>query len=334
MTVPGDSPAAEWQPGASLSTLEFTADVRRRVRRYFDATGSLEVVTPVLSCAGPSEPAIEPFDTRATAADGRRWLQTSPEFAMKRLVACYGRDVWQLAPVFRRAEQGQRHNREFLLLEWYRVGQDMDELMQDVSALLRATVGEHPPFDRASVTVSYGDCVRQLTGQWPEALTVESIRSLFAARQRHFPESIQAQELDTALDLLFDTFVVSAFSADCPTFVTGYPPSQASLARLAVDTHGRSVASRFELYAGEVELANGFHELVDAAEQRQRFEDEYAERAEAGQVLPAMDEAFLAALEFGLPECSGVALGLDRLAMVALAETSLDAVMSFSDERT
>ncbi len=324
--------AAPWRPTASLEALEFTAGLRRRVRDYFDASGALEVLTPVMSRCGASDPAIEPFDTRATAEDDTRWLQTSPEFAMKRLLAAYGRDLWQLAPVFRRAERGHRHNREFQLLEWYRVGADLDELMQDVSALLHAVVGECPPFDREPVTVSYGECVKRVTGHWPESLGVSDIAVVFAERDRHFPDSIGADELDAALDLLLDTFVLPDFLTDRPTFITGYPPSQASLARLTHDEHGRDIAARFELYAGEVELANGFYELVDAAEQRRRFEADLSRRHGAGQVTPPLDTAFLAALDAGLPECAGVALGIDRLAMVALAKSRLSAVMSFDDE--
>lgn len=324
---------ADWRAGATLDTLEFTAALRRRVRAYFDATGALEVITPVLSSAGASEPAIEAFDTRATPADGIRWLHTSPEFAMKRLLARDAKDIWQLAPVFRRAEQGHRHNREFQLLEWYRVGADLQALMQDVSALLRAAVGAHSPFATSAQTCRYGDAVRSLTGDWPEALEVADVARYFAEHNRHFPDSIAAQEQDAALDLFFDTFVVPQFAQDALTFVVDYPPSQASLARLTRDMHGRSVAARFELYAGPVELANGYHELLDAREQRGRFEAELAERRAAGQPVPPLDERFLAALEAGLPDCSGVALGLDRVAMVALGAQDLDAVLSFSDER-
>lgn len=328
-----ESDSAHWRPSASLQTLRFTADVRRRVRAYFDESDALEVVTPVMSRCGATDPSIEPFDTRVTDADARCWLQTSPEFAMKRLLAAYACDIWQLAPVFRRAEKGHRHNREFQLLEWYRVGAELDTLMQDVSRLLKAVVGEYAPFDQSPVTVRYGVSIRALTARWPEELTVGAIASVFADHDRHFPVGIGAQELDAALDLLFDTLVVPDFAKDRPTFVVDYPPSQASLARLTRDQDGREVAARVELYAGSVELANGFHELVDATEQRQRFEAELAVRKRQGQVTPPLDEAFLAALEAGLPACAGIALGIDRLAMVALGEPELAAVMSFDDER-
>lgn len=322
-----------WRPSASVEAMEFTAKLRRRVRDYFDASGALEVVTPVMSRYGATESAIEPFDTRVTAEDGQRWLQTSPEFAMKRLLAAYERDLWQLAPVFRRAERGHRHNREFQLLEWYRVSASLDDLMKDVTAMVQSVVGEYSPFDRDPSTLSYGACVQDVTGRWPESLRVSDVAAVFAERGRHFPDSIGMHELDAALDLLFDTFVLPGFATDCLTFVIGYPPSQASLARLSHDEHGREIAARFELYAGPVELANGFDELTDAAEQRQRFETDLIARARAGQVCPPLDTSFLAALEFGLPRCSGVAMGLDRLAMVALGESSLAAVMSFDDER-
>lgn len=326
-------PGRDWRPGASLATLRRAAHLRRRVREHFDATGALEVVTPVLSRAAGPEPSIEPFDTRSTAMDGRYWLQTSPEFAMKRLVAAYGQDVWQLAPVFRRAERGHRHNAEFLLLEWYRVGQDLAALMQDVAELLVRVAGEFPPFDRPPQTRRYGVCVREAAGDWPERLSVADIRDRFENAGRHFPDGVADHEHDAALDLLVDTFVLPELPTDRPTFIVGYPTSQASLARCTLDVDGREVAARFELYAGTVELANGFHELIDAGEQRRRFTEQLAARQADGQPLPDQDEAFLAALEAGLPDCSGVALGLDRLTMLACGLDSLDRVMTFADER-
>lgn len=324
---------ADWGPGATLATLRRAADIRRRIRTHFDATGALEVITPVLSRSAGPEPSIEPFDTRATAIDGHHWLQTSPEFAMKRLIAAHGQDVWQLAPVFRRAERGQRHNAEFQLLEWYRVGCELTGLMADVAALLTRVVGEVAPFDHAPITRRYGSCVREVSGHWPESLGVSDIRDLFARAGRHFPDGIADHEHDAALDLLFDTFVLPRLPVDRPTFVTGYPPSQASLARCTIDEDGRRVASRFELYAGTLELANGFHELTDADEQRRRFAEQLAMRQAACQPLPPQDEFFLAALRAGLPDCSGVALGVDRLVMLACGLDTLDQAMTFADER-
>jgi len=323
----------DWRPGASLETLRRAAALRRGLREYFDLTDALEVITPVLSRSGASEPAIEAFDTRATERDGHLWLQTSPEFAMKRLVAAYGRDVWQLAPVFRRAERGRRHNAEFQLLEWYRVGHDLHALIRDVSALLAYVAGDVAPFDRTPLIRRYGVCVREVLGDWPEHATVAGVRVRFVEAGRHFPAGIGDHELDAALELLFDTFVVPGFDTDRPTFVTDYPPSQASLARCTVDEDGRDVAARVELYAGGVELANGFHELTDADEQRRRFDAELEVRRADGQPVPPLDEAFLAALASGLPDCAGIALGVDRLLMVAIGATSLDEVMSFADER-
>jgi len=323
----------DWRPGASLDTLRRAASLRQGLRGYFDTTGALEVITPVLSRSGAPEPAIEAFDTRATERDGHLWLQTSPEFAMKRLVAAHGRDVWQLASVFRRAERGRRHNVEFQLLEWYRIGHDLEALIGDVCALLKHAVGDAAPFDRTPVIRRYGVCVREVLGDWPEHVTVPGVRARFEGAGRHFPAGIGDDELDAALHLLFDTFVVPRFDTDRPTFVVDYPPSQASLARCTVDRDGRTVAARVELYAGEVELANGFHELTDADEQRRRFESELSVRRANGQPLPPLDEAFLAALSCGLPDCAGIALGVDRLLMVAIGATSLDEVMSFADGR-
>ena len=330
----------DWRPGASLATLERVAEVCRRARGYLDGEGALEVRTPVLSRAATSDPAIESVATAPAGTGPARWLQTSPESASKRLLAAHGRDLYQLAPAFRAAERGRRHNVEFTLLEWYRIGLDLEAMMADVEALVRAAapgaaaaagfpVRPDVPFAR----LSHGELVREVAGEWPERLAVADVARLFAARAAPWPEAMDADDPDAAIDLLFDEFVLPILPVDRMAFITGWPASRASLARLGTDDHGRRVAARFELYAGPLELANGYHELGDAAEQRARFEADLARRARLGLAAVPLDEPLLAALEAGLPDCSGVALGIERLVMALAGIDDIDAVLAFSDAR-
>lgn len=322
-----------WRPGATLATLALAADVRRRLRARMDAEGVLEVVTPVASRAGTSDPAIESLVTVATTAEPARWLQTSPESASKRLLAAHGADVWQLAPVFRAGERGRRHAVEFTLLEWYRTGFDLEAMMADVETTVRAVSDGHPAAREAFGRLSHGELVREVADDWPEALDVARVAALFRRRGRSWPAGMDGDDPDAAVDLLFDEFVLPRLPPGRMVFVTGWPASRASLARLTEDRHGRSVAARFELYAGDLELANGYHELTDAAEQRRRFEADLERRARRGQPAVPLDEPLLAALEAGLPDCAGVALGFERLLMVLAGIDDIDAVMAFADAR-
>ena len=329
----GAERAIDWRPGASLAALELAADARRRVRAHMDACGALEVATPVASHAATSDPAVESLSTVATRTDPTRWLQSSPESASKRLLAAHGRDLWQLAPVFRAGERGRRHNVEFTLLEWYRVGFDLGAMMDDVEALVRRVAGPPAGDDGPFARLSHGTLVREVAGDWPERLSVSDIEALFRARGASWPRGMDEGDPDAAIDLLFDEFALQMLPTDRFAFVTGWPASRASLARLETDPHGRTVAARFELYFGDLELANGYHELADEAEQRARFEADLARRATLGLAPVPLDEPLLDALAAGLPDCAGVALGFERLLMVLADVDDIDAVMAFSDAR-
>ena len=324
---------ADWRPGASLATLELAADARRRVRAHMDACGALEVATPIASRAATSDPAIGSLSTVATRTDPTRWLQTSPESASKRLLAAHGRDLWQLAPVFRAGERGRRHNVEFTLLEWYRVGFDLDAMMDDVEILVRRVADGRIDAGGPFARLSHGDLVREVAGDWPERLSVSDVEALFRARGASWPRGMDEADPDAAIDLLFDEFALPILPANRFAFVTGWPASRASLARLDTDPHGRTVAARFELYFGDLELANGYHELTDAAEQRARFEADLERRAALDLEPVPLDGALLDALAAGLPGCAGVALGFERLLMVLADADDIDAVMAFSDAR-
>lgn len=319
---------ADWRPGADLAALKTRAELLAAVRAFFAEAGVMEVETPVLAPAAGTDPAIEPLRSRFTGpghADGLDlYLQTSPEYHMKRLLAAGSGPVYQITRAFRDGEAGARHNPEFTLLEWYRPGFDHHALMDEVAALVQRAVGRELPVAR------------------------RSYRSLFQARYGIDPLDCADDELprvasaaglagdlaldrDGWLDLLLSHGIERDLGRGELTFVTDYPASQAVLARL--NPEDARTAARFELYLDGIELANGFWELADATEQRARFEADRARRAAAGQPDIALDERFLAALAAGLPDCAGVALGLDRLLMCRLGVDRLDRVMAFSIDR-
>lgn len=285
----------------------------------------MEVCTPVLSQAAGTDPSIAPLHTRYTGPEYPHgldlFLQTSPEFAMKRLLAAGSGAIYQIAQVFRDGEYGSRHNPEFTLLEWYRPGLDHHGLMKEVAELVRSCLG----MDCGVEKISYAELFEQKFGWNP--LRAE-IRQLAQAAKAHGIEAGSLEHRDQWLDLLMSLVIEPTLGEQDLTFVYDYPSSQASLARL--NPEDERVASRFELYYQGVELANGFHELTDAAEQRRRFEAENRQRQQRGLPQLPIDENLLDALEQGLPDCAGVALGLDRLLMLQQGETTLDRVLTFS----
>lgn len=250
---------------------------------------------------------------------------------MKRLLAAYPTtDVYQIATVFRQDEQGRFHNSQFSMLEWYRVGMNHHELMQDVELLLRH-VCDSLQLEFPGVRVcSYSDKVYRLLGAWPDELSGMDIRQYFLEQNRDFPEFL-LEDKHAALDLLLDEFIVSDFDNHEFTMLHEYPASQAALARVGEAASGQPVASRFEVFKGRVELANGFHELEDAQVQEKRFMADLALRQSRGIDTIPMDRRLLAALDAGLPDCAGVALGLERLQMVLGDHQQLEDVMCFPD---
>ncbi|WP_223212091.1 EF-P lysine aminoacylase EpmA [Thiolapillus brandeum] len=305
--------------------LRTRADLLRRVRSFFDGRGVLEVITPVLSRAAGTDPAIEPLKTRYTGPGHPQglelYLQTSPEFPMKRLLAAGSGPVYQIAQVFRDGEYGPRHNPEFSLLEWYRPGFDHHALMGEVAELVIEVLQMDLPIEK----IAYVDLFREHLGWHP----LEAELSMLEARARELDLLVEGiTTRDQWLDLFMSLVIEPQLGNECLTFIYDYPASQASLARISPDDS--ALASRFELYYRGVELANGFHELTDAREQRRRFEQENLQRQHQGQRPMPVDEYFLAALEAGLPDCAGVALGLDRLLMLKLNVSCLDDVLSFS----
>jgi lysyl-tRNA synthetase class 2 len=248
---------------------------------------------------------------------------------MKRLLASGSGDVYQLCRVFRDDELGRWHQPEFTLLEWYRVGWDEQQLMTEVEALLSAVLSAATPAAqrRRSVRVRYADALHGVLGAGPEAPTRVLIDGLTAAGI-DVPADLRH---DAVLDLAFSTVVVASFDRETFTFVQDYPASQAALARLKPQVP--PVAARFEVFGGGIELANGFHELTDATLQRQRFLAELAVRRSAGRHVPPLDEELLAALATGLPDCAGVAVGVDRLVALATGHNDVASAVSFAHSR-
>ncbi len=321
---------ADWRSTASIEVMRHRAAMLARARAWFAFQRVLEVQTPLLSGAAVSEPQIESIAAQPQQGPAM-YLQTSPEFPMKRLLAAGIGDCYQICPVFRDGECGRHHNPEFTMIEWYRVGFGVKSMLDDVDGMLRATIGEIkrlPP----TRDVSYRDAVLDACGVDCRTAGARDIEAVLRDRGVA-PIAAADQDRDAWLDLLMATVVGPGLGRGGPVFVRDYPASQAALARLRDDGDGWPVAERFELYLGGIELANGFHELGDALEQRLRFKQDLEKRRQRGQHLAPLDERFLLALEAGLPDCAGVALGFDRLVMAALGLSSISEAMAFPVDR-
>lgn len=294
----------------------------KNIRAFFDARGVLEVETPLLASAGNTDVHIESLKT--TFRDQDYYLNTSPEFAMKRLLAAHREPVYQICKAFRDDELGPMHNPEFTMLEWYRPGFDMHQLMDEIEELaLVLADGQLNAFQ----FISYGQVFEQYAKLNPHLASAEDCRQCAVQYDIEQPVGM-ADNRDEWLDWLLTQLVLPSLPSDQFTFIYDYPASQCALARLRENGQGIKVASRFELFYGETELANGFHELSNADEQRQRFEAENKTRMAENKPVVKMDEYLLAALEHGLPDCSGVALGLDRLLMIITGCNSIEQVLN------
>lgn len=319
-----------WRPTGDRKTLQARAQLLSDIRHFFAERGVLEVETPILSTTAVTAPHLHSFATHyqgPQAPEGQRlFLQTSPEYAMKRLLAAGSGPIYQIARVFRNGEVGWRHNPEFTLLEWYRPGLDHFALMGEVdellSMLLATPAGEQ--FSYQEIFLRYLE-VDIFTVSTPVLSQLANTHGLEVAtaggklpRQAYF-------------DFLMVAIIEPQLGQDRPCFIYDYPASEAQLARIRPPSSASPVpiAERFEVYVKGLELANGYHELTDAVEQRQRFEADLAcRRKKRGQTTP-IDEYLLAALAHGLPPCAGVALGVDRLLMVRLKKQRLEEVLSF-----
>jgi len=322
-----------WQPSASFDTLRLRARLNALVRAFFAERGMLEVETPVLSRGGNSEPNIASFSLefsgRTDGAPRTRWLRTSPEYPLKRLLAAGLGDCYELGRVFRDGEAGGRHNPEFTMLEWYRVGWNHLRLAEETADLVNAALALVGRSATLRV-VRYRDLYRDALGIDPFVASEGELRA--ALGDVHIDPTGLTR--DDRLDLLMTHRLQPAFASGELLAVTDWPASQCALARLRDDGDGFLIAERFELYLGPVELANGYHELTDVGEQRARFQRDLERRRERGASEPTLDEAFLAALDAGLPDCAGVALGVDRLLMAMLGTDRIADVLAFDFARS
>lgn len=317
-------PEESWRPTARPEVLARRAAMLRIARHWFEGSGALEVETPTLSAAAVTDVHLASIAARVCGVP--RYLHTSPEFAMKRLLAAGHGDVWQIVRVYRDGESGRHHNPEFTMIEWYRCNRDHHALMREVEQLITAMLADSRALPAAAY-LTYRHAFEGLTGVDPFTAAIADIEAALLGADVVIPQGFGADR-DAWLDLAMATVVGPRLGHGAPTFVHDYPASQAALARRRGE-----VASRFELYLDGIELANGFHELADPLEQRSRIESDRAQRRARGLPDVPVDERFLAALAHGLPDCAGVALGFDRLVMCAVGAGRIDEVIAFPFER-
>ena len=314
----------QWRPSAKAATVRLRAQTLRQIRAFFDERDVLEVDTPLLGSATVTDVQIVSLETRyrspAEPNARRVFLQTSPEFAMKRLLSAGYGPIYQVCKAFRDGEEGALHNPEFTILEWYRPGYDHHEMMDEVEDLIASVLGLRP-----SIRLSYRDAFRRWANVDPSRCSLEDLRSRASAFGLDAATAASADR-DTCLDMLL-TRALQPQMGELLVFIYDFPKTQAALARIRPGNP--PVGERFELFVNGIELANGYHELTDAKEQRQRFRWDLAQRKQAGLPTVPIDRRFLRALQCGLPASAGVALGVDRLLMVAAGANALEDVIAF-----
>jgi elongation factor P--(R)-beta-lysine ligase len=320
----------EWRPSAGYEILRQRADLLDCIRTFFAERQIVEVDTPILSGCSSTDPHLDSFSTRfygpGATAGSPVYLQTSPEFAMKRLLAAGSGPIYQICKSFRNGEVGRYHNPEFTMLEWYRPGFDYKSLMKEVDELL-SLVLKTPPAD----FLSYASVFEQFLQIEPHSASIDRLRACAAANGIVVSRTL-GDDRNAWLALLWTHLIEPKLGDDgCPLIVFDYPASMAMLAR--VRPGSQAVAERFEVYVNGIELANGFQELQDSGEQRHRFEEDVRLRREGGMREVNMDHRLLEALLHGLPWCSGVAMGLDRLLMLKTGADDIREVISFPFDR-
>ncbi len=318
-----------WQPSSDVSVARRRAAMLERVRRFFAERDILAVDTPALSRFAASDPHIESFGVYSGTGTQAEWyLNTSPECHMKRLLAAGYPDIYSICRVFRDGESGRRHQPEFTLVEWYRLGFDLDAIGNETTQFI-ATILERPELCDAVDRIEYREAFRQYAGVDP--LTADNAELADCVAADKDLRTAVGQQRDAWLDLVLNSRVAPKFDEDRLTVLRHYPASQAALARLCPDND--RVADRFEVFLGSMELANGYVELTDVVEQRRRFDEDYEKRRKLGRPALPIDLDLMAALEAGLPECAGVAIGFERLQMLRDSSDDICDVVTFAVER-
>lgn len=324
------SPSA-WQPVADREVLLQRALMLKNIRAFFEEHDVLEVETPLLSQYPVTDLHLDSLAARFR--EQPCYLNTSPEYAMKRLLASWSHPFYQICKAFRDDELGQFHNPEFSMLEWYRPGFDMSQLMQEMEALIRVLFVVHRKDKDKEASfeyISYQQAFISHTKIDPHQATSLQCYQFASSNDVEIPQGLTVDDdVESWLDWLLMQVVQPAFAKQGFTFLYDYPVSQSALASIEKNEEGLPVAKRFELFYGELELANGFFELTDGDEQLRRFQQDNQLRLQAGKAAVGIDERFIAALSHGLPVCSGVAMGLDRLLMVLSGAQKIEQVLCF-----
>lgn len=317
--MPAQTP--HWQPQAQIAHLHQRAAILQQIRHFFAQAQVLEVEVPLVGRGGSCDPWLDSYLLHTTQQP--LYLQTSPEFYMKRLLCAGSGPIWTHSRCFRRAEVGRYHHPEFSMLEWYRPDWSLADLQQEVEALVNQVLGVHQ-----SQTLTYVEAMQTYAGLHPLRASTQEIQQQAVQILGYTPET--HWPVNEYLDVIFTQAVEPQLHQYARLWLTEFPASQAALARTFINAEGDLVAARAELYIQGIEIANAYHELQDAKEQARRFQADREQRQALAKedVLPDYD--LLAALEAGLPECSGVALGLDRLCMLAFKVDSLAQAMSFT----
>ncbi len=305
-----------WEPSATLDILKARAQLNAQIRSFFHKRDVVEVETPI---ANPY--AVTDLYIDSISIDNNKFLHSSPEFAMKRLLAFHKSDIYQLCKVFRANETGRFHHNEFTMLEWYRVGMTYQNLMKEVAELVTALTYKHINLLETEF-IRYQEIFKKYVSIDIESATQADYLQVFADHSVDLNSSLT---LDQYQELVLDQIIVPKLEKQRMTFVYDYPAEQAALAQL----NQSGFAERFELYFGGIELANGFQELTNGKQQLSRFEEDNRKRLLANKKAIEIDEEFISALESGLPKSAGVALGVDRLLMVMLGVRHIDDVLSF-----
>jgi elongation factor P--(R)-beta-lysine ligase len=309
---------AHWRPTATLETLRYRAKIRAQIRQFFEVRDVLEVDVPVLSETGVTDLHIDCLQVQVGGAV--QYLQSSPEYFMKRLLASGSGSIYSLGKAFRDGELGRRHHPEFTMLEWYRTSWDECQLIEEVTLLLQEL-----GLDCGTQTLMYGDIFEQVVGLNPHTAPLTQLQQKAGSIA---DKNFSHESRSTCLDLIFSLSVEPVLPSGL-VFIRNYPACQAALARLDKGDAGNIVARRFEAFLNGVELANGYYELIDPVEQKARFDADLALRQAEGKPAVPLDTQLLAAMDSGLPGCAGVALGVDRLLMQLLDVGDISHVMPF-----